>query len=82
MKKLGYIFIIIFNVILIKYFTGNYKINYNLKDDIIIEQVNENNTYITIKLKNNTYSFRKGNLLLISLRASAWSPSVSIIFFE
>ncbi len=58
MKKIGYIFSLIIIIILFKYFTGDYKINYKINEYKITEEVKKNNTYISITSENNTYNFK------------------------
>lgn len=58
MKKIGYILSFIILVILIKYFVGDYKINYKVNNYNVVEEVRNSITYITISDKDNSYSFK------------------------
>lgn len=57
MKKYIYYLIgVIFIIIIIKYFTSNYEINYQIKDYQIKEIVKNETTYIEVKYDNNIYT--------------------------
>ena len=58
MKNIKYTFGILIIIVLIKYFTSNYSINYVIKNYKVNEKVRDNYTYIDVNVDKDSYSFK------------------------